>query len=247
MKKTPQKFFLGLKFHHSPYMHPNWQTLLYQGIIPGPKETWSCFAKRAERLEKTPEDQNFKDPLTLVERHFAMRPSWVRCHYTKEGLGPFELAAAFINEERAVEIRIKPYLRGRKRFLFYKSDEVIAHEIVHAIRAAYDEPQFEEFLASRLFSSPSRRFFGSLIENSYEAWALALPFIGLLPLAYFALRYLKKKRAFARLSYKYPVLLTDDEILTGICQTDDQTPRSSLLNYITRNSGITLLIISLIM
>jgi hypothetical protein len=205
-EKTPQKFFLELKFFS------NMHFLLHQGIIPGPTESPASFQKRAAKLQQIPENKEFSDSLALVEKTFGMRPSWASCHYTSEGLNLFEAAAAFIDAENNVTIHIRPYFKGKKRFLFYKTDEIIAHEMVHAIRAAFNEPAFEEFLASRVFSSPARRFFGSLIESPQEAWLLLIPVLGFLPLAYFTVRYWKKSRAWRRCRAAYPLCLTDQQL-----------------------------------
>ena len=101
-------------------MHPNWPTLLYKGIIPGPDENWPDFEKRAIYLLSLPENEEFKDSLDLVEKTFQMRPSWALCHYTKKGLTIFEAAAAFIDEAHRTTIHVKPYFLHRKNVFFYK-------------------------------------------------------------------------------------------------------------------------------
>ena len=212
-------------------MYPNWPTLLYKGIIPGPQENWLDFEKRALYLLNLTENEDLKDSLDIVEDIFQMRPSWVSCCYTKKGLTLLEAAATFIDDDYRVKIHIKPYFLQRKRLLFYKKNEIIAHEMIHAIRAVFEEPVFEEFLASRVFKSFWRRFFGSLIEKRKDLLLLAIPGVSLLSFLFFIGRLSYKTRLWKKKDHPSPLCLTDNEIRKGFISQSDG-PRGALLDFL---------------
>lgn len=218
-------------------MQPNWQTLLNKGIIPGPSESWQAFENRAAFLLQAAENEEFKDSLDLVEKIFKMRPSWAVCKYTKEGLNALEAAATFIDEKQRATIHIQPYFQQKKRILFYKRDEIIAHEMVHAIRSAFEEPHFEEFLACRVFSSPWRRFFGSLVEGKRDVILLLIPGVSLGALIFFTCRFFHRKRSFQKMKPSFPLCLTDQE-LEGKTSDQREGPRRELLRFLTTSSSI---------
>jgi hypothetical protein len=61
---------------------------------------------------------------------------------------------------------------------FYKQDEMIEHELVHAVRYAYKEPFFEEVLAYQTSSKKWRRFVGPLFMYPWEATFLLIASLG---------------------------------------------------------------------
>jgi len=101
-------------------------------------------------LSESIPEEDLKKPKEIIENLFGPQDfSGISLHYSKEGLRPWEAGAAF-----GKEIRLQPALRNRRRWRFADRDEVIAHEIVHALRSDLNEPVFEEMLA---FSTARKR------------------------------------------------------------------------------------------
>ena len=82
-------------------------------------------------------------------------------------------------------------------------DEVLAHELVHLMRRAFEEPKYEEIFAYLTSKSPFRRLLGPLFRRPCEATLFLgsslLPmlsfFLSLLPTAYCLFLLLRLLRA----------------------------------------------------
>jgi len=148
---------------------------LARGIIPGPTESEEKFLERAASLTSLPSDSTAHQ---RVKDLFGKAPDWVPIHISSKGLPFWEGAALWIEEEegrRTCQIQIK-------KSLFYSQEEMLAHEMVHAMRILFDEPKFEEILAYQTSKSRFRRYFGPLFSSPCESkvfiWVLLLSWIG---------------------------------------------------------------------
>ena len=54
----------------------------------------------------------------------------------------------------------------------YRREEVLAHEAVHAARAAFEEPENEEFFAFAVSAVRWRRVLGPIVRRPWEVWLL---------------------------------------------------------------------------
>jgi hypothetical protein len=121
--------------------------------------------------------------LDRFEQLFGIRPETVPVVINSRKLKPWEAATTWIQEESGVRSCFIQ-LRSLKPPLFYSIEEILSHELVHAVRAHLDEPLFEEILAFRTSTSPFRRFFGPLFSQPFEATlfcaTLLLSWVGLL-------------------------------------------------------------------
>ncbi len=139
-----------------------------EGIIPGPNETELDFVKRVDILrgQKTQEI----DGKILEEWDpqcgtlYGVLPRWIPMTYSNRGLLPWQGAALWVFGEKIPLIQLRKGFR-KGRFLFYSRDEVLNHEILHALRVAFDEPRFEEILAYEYSVSRWRRFLGPLFRK----------------------------------------------------------------------------------
>lgn len=147
------------------------------GLIPGPTETAEQFEKRANRcvIQKEVDLQ----ALNRVEALFGVRPEWIEVESNRRGLMPWEPAATWVEESESGEIAYRIQVHPRA---WYPKEEVIAHEMVHAMRMAFSERQFEEVLAYQTSRSGLRRYLGPLFANPAETKILLLllflPWIG---------------------------------------------------------------------
>jgi hypothetical protein len=143
-----------------------------RGIFPGPLETEEGFFSRVDLLIFR--EGNGLGAHSLVKKIFNSTPDWVEIITRSKGLLPREGAATWIEEcpekGRSCRIQIKDSFLTR----LYAKDEVIAHEMVHAMRLMFDEKRFEEILAYRTSKSRFRRYFGPLFSSPKESKCFVL-------------------------------------------------------------------------
>ena len=77
---------------------------------------------------------------------------------------------------------LRDAFRKRSRFLNYRREELLAHELCHSVRQAADEPLLEEYFAYQTSPSPLRRYLGNCFISDRDAWGFLLP-VMLLPAA----------------------------------------------------------------
>lgn len=175
-----------------------------RGFIPGPQETEEKYLKRISCLEELAEDpQKFfsvTPPFPIKDRvrrqHwdlkrcdlkkiFHVSPDWLFAFYHNEKLPFWQAAATWVVVDPIHNVKLA-LLQFRKRLKkgnylgIYALDEIMAHEAVHAVRMAFDEPVFEEHLAYLTSSSTIRRIFGSIFRKSYEFVLLFLFMAGII-------------------------------------------------------------------
>ena len=145
--------------------------LNHRGIFPGPFEQHDHFLERAVTAKPILTQNRALD---RVEEIFSASPDWVKIHFEAKNLLPWEGAVTWIEEDlkgiRSVSIQIKSSFMTR----LYPQDEVIAHEMVHAMRLTFEENRFEEILAFRTSKSRFRRYFGPLFTQPSETKGFVL-------------------------------------------------------------------------
>lgn len=140
-----------------------------QGYIPGPYESEEEFFLRVQENSKD-SASDFHDEWTALHLNeiFDFKPSSLNIFYSNKNLAPWQGAACWIDENRvSLQLRVG-FKKGN--FLWYSREEVIAHEAVHAARAAFHEEENEEFFAYLTSSKKWRRVLGPIIKRPFEAW-----------------------------------------------------------------------------
>lgn len=105
-------------------------------------------------------------------------PSWVPVFYSNRRLPFWQGACAWIFElepkaPRCAALQLKRSLAYRGRLLkLYPREEIVAHELAHVGRLAFDEPRFEELLAYTTSLSAFRRYFGGIFQSTREVGIL---------------------------------------------------------------------------
>lgn len=137
-----------------------------RGIFPGPRESVSGFLQRARECSVVSEP---------AVNCFGVKPNWIPIRLDAQNLSLWEAAATWIEEsEEGVSCFIQIHPSGK-----YPKEQVIAHEMVHAMRMGFEEPYFEEVLAYQTSSHWFRRYFGPLFVKGYEIKVfLALVLLG---------------------------------------------------------------------
>jgi len=171
------------------------------GFIPGPYENEEIFLKRIEYTKKLtlfPKDffkeKKLLPPFNMENRVLKPRWNWIRARiihlydvsltnlpmfYNDEKLSFYQAAATWILNIDNVNLPILQFrkvLKDKPYFFIYTLDEILAHEAIHSIRCAFNEPRTEEIFSYMTASSYFRRVFGPIIQDSKEV----LIFFGLM-------------------------------------------------------------------
>ncbi|MBE6390299.1 MAG: hypothetical protein E7043_09050 [Lentisphaerae bacterium] len=85
-------------------------------------------------------------------------------------------------DENFAVFLLRDAFRKHKRFLNYRREELLAHELCHSVRQVMDEPVLEEYFAYQTSPSPLRRYLGNCFTSDRDAWGFLLP-VMLLPAA----------------------------------------------------------------
>jgi hypothetical protein len=93
-------------------------------------------------------------------------------YYSNEKLAPWQGAACWIGEDRIPRLQLRDGFRKGSYLKLYSRGEILAHESVHAARAAFDEPENEEFFAYATANCKWRRIFGPIFQRVWEPWLL---------------------------------------------------------------------------
>jgi hypothetical protein len=150
-------------------------SLYHKGLIPGPGETEKAFVERvALFLTTRPSSsssisfEQMNKAFFLTKALFDVIPDWIDVESSSKGLRFWEAGAAWEEEDGHWKIRLNPKQR------LAEQTEVLAHEAIHAVRAAFQERRFEEIMAFRTSEKPWRRFLGPLFQRQSEVWLLLL-------------------------------------------------------------------------
>lgn len=171
-----------------------YQEWLKEGLIPGPLETKEQFEERAlfclslkegvfqklmpkdslvleSHVEKVILEESYK----ITEKEYGLAPKFLPIFFSNKGLSFWHGAALWIFQEKeegplGAFIQLRKSFYERNQFLFfYKRDEVIAHEMVHAARMAFQEPKYEEVLAYKTTSGLISKYIGPIISSSFQS------------------------------------------------------------------------------
>ena len=144
------------------------------GLFPSPGQADDLFWKKVDFIA-TQTNLSEKPPGLLSP--FDVNPSWVPIATDNKGLQFWEGAVLWLEQTDAGFVMPKIQISNRVQ-RFYTRDELIAHEMVHAVRSDFAEEQFEEILAYATSPKAWRRWLGPFFRNPSEAsiflWALLL-------------------------------------------------------------------------
>lgn len=219
-----------------------------EGFVPGPADSSDSFQKRVELIKKVLSNPELflKTAGISYETVDQIDPYFLSIT-TKKGLPFWFGAMTLICDYEGQKIPILE-LPKKPRGLSLTTEDLIAHERIHFLRSAYQEPRFEELLAYRTSRSKWRKYLGPLFQSPWESYLcmalFILPiFIGpaILLTASFITALLIRltlnqqilKKALANLSTHYTNseelihLLTDNEIIKTAHLQYDTIPKTS--------------------
>lgn len=152
--------------------------LNHEGFIPGPSESEEEFVRRVQKTRALAEKSNINDGhwswarLHLKEL-FEFEAKSLPVFYSNKKLAPWQGAACWINELNIPELQLREgFRKGRYLFGLYSRDEILSHEAIHAARAAFNEPENEEFFAYASSTKRWRQVLGPFIASPWQIWLL---------------------------------------------------------------------------
>ncbi len=157
-----------------------------QGFLPLENESVESFLLRVANL------QNSSDPhscpkakqaaLQLCKQLFDVEPDWVSIIETQKELAFWQGAVMWVQTDHLGNdlpfIQISSRLNSALLRRWYSKEEVIAHELIHAIRLPLYSARFEEIIAYQTSHNPLRRFLGPLFRRPYEVYILLAALLG---------------------------------------------------------------------
>lgn len=160
-----------------------------QGLIPGPKEDETSFLDRVNycleiknilrsHISKEIEinSRNYlKEVYPMTLKSYALAPDWIPIVFDNHQLYLWHGGSAWIFQLEEASplsafIQMRKELKDKNHCgLFLDRNEILAHEIAHVGRMAFEEPKYEELLAYSSSKSKWRKLSGGLIKNSKES------------------------------------------------------------------------------
>jgi hypothetical protein len=149
-----------------------------KGFIPGPFETEIQFLTRVAAIKNS-----FREKDSIPRAHsewikhhlrelFGFEPESLIAFYSNKGLTPWQGAACWIGEDKVPQLQLREGFKKGHYLALYSREETLAHESIHAARAAFEEPENEEFFAYGSSEKKWRRALGPIIKNQWEVWVL---------------------------------------------------------------------------
>ncbi|MCF7852168.1 MAG: hypothetical protein K9M07_02885 [Simkaniaceae bacterium] len=247
--------------------------LNHLGIIANHDESYEDFAIRVAMYLNARQDLKISEStpafdlteLPLQRDHlvngYDIDPYWVPILVGHQNLQLWEAACAWSLFKHNINIPLIQFRTSFLRkgaFLGYSLNEVLSHEMIHAVRTQMQGKQYEELIAYRTSLSLFRRFLGPIFQNAKESlvyfllcfvslissWAYALfnglivSFVFFITLSflitttgYGCLRLFRKQRVFNRLLLKLSKILRSvDPLIIAIRLDDDEINTLSKLS-----------------
>ncbi|MEM7174525.1 MAG: hypothetical protein AAF443_01150 [Chlamydiota bacterium] len=173
----------------SPQLLQEWGQ---SGWIPAPGEKSVELVKRVDFLQRLKRDpyevidqtsgklvsvDEWKPVIEKIEKQVGCKPLWLVSFYSNRKLMLWHGAVSWIyKDERGIRF---PLIQLRKKFTSgnyfgYRREEVLFHEALHALRAAYPESCFEEILTYSILRKRWRRLLGPLFRRPRHVGYLML-------------------------------------------------------------------------
>lgn len=141
-----------------------------QGFIPGPGETEESFRKRVRVAEGGEPPSEWV--CLHLEQLFGFRPIGLSVVYSNQNLAPWQGAAVWVEGRAVKSIQLREGLKKGVYLGLYEAQEILAHEAVHAARAAFDESVNEEFFAYMTSQKRWQRILGPIVRRPWEVWPI---------------------------------------------------------------------------
>lgn len=172
------------------------------GFLVYPDEEEDAFLQRVRQAVAPP----IHSP--ILKKIFAIESVAAPLCYSDAGLSFLEAGALFLGDKPYIQLR--QFFQTKDHYLgLYTKEEILAHELIHYMRAGFEEPIFEEFIAYQTSANGVRKTLGPLLRSSSEV----VYFFLLFPLFFLRLCYFSRlfKKCFQKVG-RAILLLKDREI-----------------------------------
>jgi predicted metal-dependent hydrolase len=174
------------------------------GLLLAPDENFKSYKKRIKKLfthlselEKELEENNqlrlfdvitvykdrrinseiLKEAAELNKKFYEFEIGWVPGFFLLKSLGLLWGGCAISFPEDSLSIfLIRANFATKQKWLFYKRNELLAHELCHIARMPLHDKDFEEHFAYRLSPSRLRRYMGNCFQTTWDAIFFIIPF-----------------------------------------------------------------------
>ena len=180
------------------------------GLIAAPGETLESFSARIDELLRTrarfdlcadgdagakqlEDEVGFKvgavEPMDAAiiaeaaektEKLFGFRADWVPAFFPTRGLGLLWGGCTVITDSGFPVFFLRRGFRGKPKWFIYRRDELLSHELCHAVRGCLEDEPYEEHFAYMTSDSAFRRWTGNCFRREWDAIAFLIPVILLL-------------------------------------------------------------------
>lgn len=228
-----------------------------EGFVPGPADSLESFEMRVNLIKEVMKSPDlFLKKLEIPYDKIVPITPYFLTITSKKKLPFWYGAMTWICEYQGNKIPILE-LPEKTRGIGLKKEDLIAHEKIHFLRAAFSEPRFEEILAYRTSRAKWRKYFGPIFEKPWESHfclilLLTLSLSAFLPLLFMQLamwvttlyllfilsrlflnqwifkRALKKLSQYYKNSEELITLFTDKEIVSTAFSSYKELDKTSL-------------------
>lgn len=180
------------------------------GLIAAPEETLEAFAARIDELLRTrarfdlcADDRSGAESLEAeigfkvgtvepigteiiaeaaekTEKLFGFRADWVPAFFPTRGLGLLWGGCTVITDSGFPVFFLRRGFRSKPKWFIYRRDELLAHELCHAVRGCLEDEPYEEHFAYMTSDSAFRRWTGNCFRREWDAIAFLIPVVLLL-------------------------------------------------------------------
>jgi hypothetical protein len=144
-------------------------------------KNYDIFGEFVLNTEKRINTEILDEAAELSRKYYDFSINWVPGFFLSKSLGFLWGGCAISFPENQVSVFIiRANFAEKKRWLFYRRDELLAHELCHVARMPVKDRTFEELFAYRLSPSRLRRYMGNCFRHDYDAVLFIVPIFLLL-------------------------------------------------------------------
>ena len=116
----------------------------------------------------------------ITESAYAFTIDWAPAFYLTENMGFLWGGCAIIFDTGMPVFLIRSSFAKSRKWLWYRRDELLSHELCHVARNSLQDKHYEEMFAYRISFSAFRRQFGDCFQTKLDALLFLLPVLLLL-------------------------------------------------------------------
>ena len=110
-----------------------------------------------------------------TEKLFGFRADWVPAYFPSRGLGLLWGGCTVITESGFPVFFLRRGFRNKQKWFIYRRDEILAHELCHAVRGCLEDETYEEHFAYMTSGSAFRRWTGNCFRRECDAILFLIP------------------------------------------------------------------------